>query len=194
MKNQGISRRRFFALCGGEVTGIWLAGRGLIRLPAQMVFAMSGSCSFCSRKGDETFGLAGVTHLNIRICDECLDLCCDILTAMDVEPPTPAPVEEASGIPDEVCGDAQLLDELFHRGEAGEHDDPLINAIAAALTQAKASGVFPPRRLEDPACSFCAKSESEVTKLIAGPTDYICDGCIRDARVLFMGYGWRPLG
>ncbi|HYD09729.1 MAG TPA: ClpX C4-type zinc finger protein [Acidimicrobiales bacterium] len=27
-------------------------------------------------------------------------------------------------------------------------------------------------------CSFCAKSQEEVAKLIAGPGVYICDGCV----------------
>ena len=27
-------------------------------------------------------------------------------------------------------------------------------------------------------CSFCGKSQNEVSKLIAGPTVYICDECI----------------
>ncbi len=27
-------------------------------------------------------------------------------------------------------------------------------------------------------CSFCGKSQHEVKKLIAGPTVFICDGCI----------------
>jgi len=27
-------------------------------------------------------------------------------------------------------------------------------------------------------CSFCGKSQDEVKKLIAGPTVYICDGCV----------------
>src|SRR5512136_1951350 len=27
-------------------------------------------------------------------------------------------------------------------------------------------------------CSFCGKSQDEVTKLIAGPTVYICDECL----------------
>jgi ATP-dependent Clp protease ATP-binding subunit ClpX len=29
-----------------------------------------------------------------------------------------------------------------------------------------------------PQCSFCGKSPAEVQRLIAGPTDYICDECI----------------
>ena len=28
-------------------------------------------------------------------------------------------------------------------------------------------------------CSFCGKSQHEVSKLIAGPTVYICDQCVR---------------
>ncbi len=28
-------------------------------------------------------------------------------------------------------------------------------------------------------CSFCGKGQREVRKLIAGPTVYICDECIR---------------
>jgi ATP-dependent Clp protease ATP-binding subunit ClpX len=27
-------------------------------------------------------------------------------------------------------------------------------------------------------CSFCGKSQHEVKKLIAGPMDFICDGCV----------------
>jgi ClpX C4-type zinc finger/Glyoxalase superfamily protein len=28
-------------------------------------------------------------------------------------------------------------------------------------------------------CSFCGKSQHEVRKLVAGPTAFICDGCIK---------------
>ena len=28
-------------------------------------------------------------------------------------------------------------------------------------------------------CSFCGKAQKEVKKLIAGPTVYICDGCVQ---------------
>ena len=27
-------------------------------------------------------------------------------------------------------------------------------------------------------CSFCGKGEAEVSKLVAGPRVYICDGCV----------------
>ena len=31
------------------------------------------------------------------------------------------------------------------------------------------------------ACSFCHRSEAEVTKLVAGPRVYICDRCAAEA-------------
>jgi hypothetical protein len=33
-------------------------------------------------------------------------------------------------------------------------------------------------------CSFCGKSQKQVTKLIAGPGVYICDGCMRRAQAV----------
>ena len=30
----------------------------------------------------------------------------------------------------------------------------------------------------DPRCAFCGKSKSDVRKLIAGPTVFICDACV----------------
>ena len=33
-------------------------------------------------------------------------------------------------------------------------------------------------------CSFCGKSQKQVKKLIAGPSVYICDGCMRRAQAV----------
>jgi ATP-dependent protease Clp ATPase subunit len=33
-------------------------------------------------------------------------------------------------------------------------------------------------------CSFCGRSQKQVTKLIAGPGVYICDGCMRRAQAV----------
>jgi hypothetical protein len=94
MKKQGVSRRGFFALCGGGIAGIWLVGTGLVRLPGKLVFAMSGSCSFCGKEAREIFGLAGVTHRNIRVCDECINLCLKIIVEESaIKPPLGAEAE-----------------------------------------------------------------------------------------------------
>ena len=44
--------------------------------------------------------------------------------------------------------------------------------------------MFKLRRLR---CSFCRKSESEVSKLVAGPRVYICDACVAVASRLMEG-------
>jgi hypothetical protein len=36
-----------------------------------------------------------------------------------------------------------------------------------------------PPLLPKPACSFCGKAQDEVRKLVAGPTVYICEECVR---------------
>jgi ATP-dependent protease Clp ATPase subunit len=35
-----------------------------------------------------------------------------------------------------------------------------------------------PKRAHKLYCSFCGKSQDDVLKLIAGPTVFICDGCV----------------
>lgn len=42
-------------------------------------------------------------------------------------------------------------------------------------------------------CSFCGKSEHEVEKLVAGPSVFICDGCVAiAARVMEDADGATP--
>lgn len=203
-----LSRRRFLALCGAAVPGIWLAETGLIQLPARLVFAMSGSCSFCGKHANEIFGLAGVTSRNARICNECMELCFDILSEeLGTKPPFPRPTEVTVGtgdtrvgLPAEVVGSPELLGQLLRRVAAGERGDPLVEAIAAALNNSNKLTfdhieVQPPHQppsFQPLACSFCDKTHENVAKLIAGPTVYICDACVGDAGGLFMRYGWRP--
>jgi ATP-dependent protease Clp ATPase subunit len=38
-------------------------------------------------------------------------------------------------------------------------------------------------------CSFCGKNQKQVTKLIAGPHGYICDGCVSSAHAVLAGPG-----
>ncbi len=44
-----MNRRRFIALIGAAVPGLWLEGTGLIQLPKRMVIDISGACSFCRK-------------------------------------------------------------------------------------------------------------------------------------------------
>jgi hypothetical protein len=63
---------------------------------------------------------------------------------------------------------------------------PLIagaNAIAAHLMPGLVDGsialAVPDRQEDKLCCSFCDKTEDEVHKLVAGPTAFICDECIK---------------
>ena len=38
-------------------------------------------------------------------------------------------------------------------------------------------------------CSLCGKSQNQVKRLIAGPSAYICDGCMRRVRTLLAAPG-----
>ena len=38
-------------------------------------------------------------------------------------------------------------------------------------------------------CSFCRKSETDVTKLVAGPNVYICDACVAEASRIMEQHG-----
>jgi hypothetical protein len=71
-------------------------------------------------------------------------------------------------------------------------DDPidvkeLVKHITAALSylEVELEDAPPANRLHDGSeierrCSFCAKKKGEVTRLIAGPGVFICDGCVKD--------------
>jgi hypothetical protein len=192
MKRHTVSRRRFLAFCGGGIAGFWLVGMGLVRWPGKMVFAMSGSCSFCEKEVREIFGLAGVAHRNVRVCDECINLCLKIIVEETCHQlPLPAGAESDADPLDELINDPELLAQLARRLAATERVNRLISTLARAIPRsADASNV--PQRCGFLECSFCDKPQSEAMKLIAGPTFYICEGCIGDAGALFMRYGWRP--
>ena len=174
------------------MTGIWLVGTGMVRLPDTVVFAMSGSCSFCGKEAREIFGLAGVTYRNVRICDECINLCLEIIVEeTDIKFSLLAWAEPDADRLDEGINDPELLAQLVRRLAAGERGNRLINTLAKAIARsADASNV--PERSGFLECSFCDKPQDEAMKLIAGPTAYICDGCVGDAGALLMRYGWRP--
>ena len=213
MKKQGVSRRRFLAFCGGGIAGIWPVGTGLVRLPGKMVFAMSGSCSFCEREARKMFGtevapgisqsspaklfpgeksqnshcrfLAGVTHRNVRVCDECVNMCLEIIAENIAVRTCDDPVEESTN-------DPKLLAKLVRRLAVDERVNRLIDALGTAIARCADTIIVPPRSGPQIECSFCDKPEREDMTMIAGPTVYICDGCVGDAGTLFMGYGWRP--
>jgi hypothetical protein len=146
MKKQGVSRRRFLAFCGGGIAGNWLVGMGLVRWPGKMVFAMSGSCSFCGKEGGEIFGLAAVAHRNIRVCDECINLCLKIIVEESaIKPPLWAEAESDADPLDERINDPELLAQLARRLAAAERVNRLIDTLERAMVRSDDAVIVPPR-------------------------------------------------
>ena len=167
-----VTRRRLLFLLGAGATGLWVAGTGLVTLARRFVLELAGLCSFCGKQKTEVRALAGVVGRPVRICDECVGLCQDIIAEESAKaPPRPQP---------ESSTDEELMAYLKELGaEAGDLDKAL-----AALKQ-KLEGK--PERWNDLACSFCDTHRKDCHKLISGPRVFICDLCAADASVIVKG-------
>src|SRR5262245_22768183 len=177
-----MNRRRFIALIGAAVPGLWVDGIGLIQLPRQMLITISGQCSFCAKDAREVFGLAGVLSRHARICSECIDICLDILMedafltfthpdqlAQNAASPNAFDFEASAIIP----GDAMR--------RIGVDLEAFMDKILKQLEQPKP---IRPMKISHLACSFCDRNQKETRKLIAGPQVYICEICTGDAAAL----------
>jgi len=131
------------------------------------------SCYFCDKREDEVAALlAGPSPL--FICNECVALAIDILIAEEEQllaqsVPAWEPTE------DQLRELQRIGRELKHdEAPAVESDGTIerVQVIQRAGTQRQDQSLIL-------ACSFCRKSQDEVRKLIAGPTVYICDECVR---------------
>ena len=108
------------------------------------------------------------------ICNECVALAIDILIAEEEQllaqsVPAWEPTE------DQLRELQRIGRELKHdEAPAVESDGTIerVQVIQRAGTQRQDQSLIL-------ACSFCRKSQDEVRKLIAGPTVYICDECVR---------------
>ena len=178
------SRRRFLFLMGSAAPGLWLAGSGLLRLDRRFVLALSGSCSFCTKRAGELISLAGMVGRPTRICNECLGVCWQILAedpqmreralqSSRVEHPPAAP-------PDDEL--SRMLRDL----EPAEAEAKLESILAEVRRQFDGGQTW---RLADYQCSFCDGHRRDVAKLISGPRVFICDGCIAGATAILSNVG-----
>lgn len=188
-----MNRRRFLALTGTTVAGLWLGGTGLIQLSRRMVIAFSGRCSFCSKEAGTVFGLAGVVGRPDRVCNECIDICLEIikedrlLVMAENASWTPSPDLTSEGAPEPTDSYiSELLRALERaRGHAAETRElerlrGLLDGTAANQPKVQHDDLM--------ACSFCDRNQREVEKLIAGPTVFICEACVGDAAALLKMY------
>ncbi len=136
------------------------------------MIALGGTCSFCGKHRVEVQTLFGRRGIPERICNECIDLCMDIMRE-EVEHLMQAAHERS--IPAEPDDDA-VADTLRELAAAqhSRHADELVERVRRSLL---AEG----HHFSEFHCSFCARARSEVAKLISGPRVFICDNCVGDA-------------
>ena len=136
-------------------------------------------CSFCGKSQDQVRKI--IAGPKVYICDECIELASDIIAEEGDEesplsqgPPPWDPSEEE-------------LRELERIGkEIGEGKPWVVPVIEGKLAFSEArplvGEIVRPRQGRPDltlTCSFCSKAQEEVAKLIAGPTTYICNECVR---------------
>jgi ATP-dependent protease Clp ATPase subunit len=181
-----MNRRHFLALIGASAPGVWLNGVGLIQLPKKMVIIISGRCSFCGKEARDVFGLAGVISRPTRICNECIDICFEIMLGdvqmvlCAVEPSEQT--EEAESAISIDFEQGEVIPDIKVPQSRAEMKS-LIDQLHRLLDQSEANQE-PRERSDELSCSFCDLGQSKVKKLIAGPQSHICDLCVGDAAAL----------
>lgn len=167
-----VNRRRFLLLLGAATSGVWLASTGLVQLERRFVLELAGSCSFCGKSRAETKALVGTLGRPVKICDECVGLCWDIMAE---ESHAPSPLPEGQPLPPQSELEAQIAEMLQHLAREKEE-----RAREALLTDARRA-LDKPWKAPDFACTFCDADRRDVAKLISGPRVFICDRCVGDA-------------
>ena len=179
-----MNRRRFLALMGTAVPGLWLDGIGLIQLPKRMIIDISGRCSFCAKPAREVFGLAGVVSHPTRICNECIDICLEIFRDDQLlHPPSAPPLPAKQRVSTEIAEafDFEVTGLVRNRELPRGELEAFVEQLRKLLNQPATSRQ---QRGSELSCSFCDRKQHEVRKLIAGPQTYICDDCTGDAAAL----------
>jgi hypothetical protein len=185
-----MNRRRFLALIGATVPGLWLDGTGLIQLPRRMVISISGRCSFCGKAAGEVFGLAGVTSRPTRVCNECIDICLEILrdNLLLNAPRPPLPERELLLHPEVLLTGEDRLAELLRQAQQPRSGADLQATLDQTRKLLDAPAVRQWAGDAELACSFCDRKKEENRNWIggsrAGSQTYICDICIGDAAAL----------
>jgi len=164
-----MDRRSFLAFSAASLTGLVVPTTGVLAVPRHLVLQMMGSCSFCKKEPLRIAATAGNRDGTVRICDQCLRLCLDIIAEDDARPaPPPAPP-------------APRGDWRRSLGESGYSPDDIDRLLVGGPTRRRLGGEL--------SCSFCDRSQRAVRKLIAGPKVHICDHCVADGGSLLLWSG-----
>jgi ATP-dependent protease Clp ATPase subunit len=72
-----------------------------VRFERRLLLTVAGSCSFCGKAGAQVLTLVGTAGRSVRICDECVGLCCNIVAEECPRAAVPSDVLEAFRLADD---------------------------------------------------------------------------------------------
>jgi len=156
-----------------------------------MVITISGQCSFCGKDAREVFGLAGVLSRHARICNECIEICLEILMEdalrNNLKITTPLQSDHllqtsASWDPFDFEGIGIMRSDVMRRIDVDL--EAFMEIIKKHIDQSKSIYQSRPKDISHLACSFYDRNQGETKRLIAGTQTYICEVCTGDAAAL----------
>jgi hypothetical protein len=180
-------------LCGGCVE----AARQLVpgRPPAATTppDPRLGRCSFCSSEPLDAHAMfvgPPIYGEPIRLCDQCLDLCCDIVAERRVGESwlAPKPVADcpACRLPRPLSSVQAACVSCFARArapaEVRRSDMRAVEVLIPPLPPPAPGGEF--------TCAFCFRPRSLVRGLVSGPRVFVCEQCITEFAVELEPHYW----
>jgi ATP-dependent protease Clp ATPase subunit len=135
-------------------------------------------CSFCGKRAREVRAM--VDGPNVRICNECVDLCHDMVQPGPNDPPAPPRKRKTASANTALncsfCGKPEdAVSKLMAGIETFICDECIGKARSDLEARGKLGGAD---KAPTHYCSFCGKHQSEVAKIIAGPSVNICSECV----------------
>lgn len=137
-----------------------------------------GECGFCGKRANEVRAL--VEGPNVHICNECVDLCGDIVRPRPDEPPSTRRRKGARSGDDALrCSFCGKPEHEVAKLLAGIERFICDGCIEMARADLEAHGVSAHAGEAPPHyCSFCGKHQGDVARMIAGPAVNICSECV----------------
>ncbi|MCW2247738.1 ATP-dependent protease Clp ATPase subunit [Azospirillum fermentarium] len=144
-------------------------------------YADDAICSFCAKHRRDVDLL--VTSAECRICDECIELCADIIGPERQAPDPPhthPPAPDGGG---ERCSFCGRQHNEVHNLIAGPGcficSFCVWNAHSILAQRREAwTALRPGASAKRSACSFCGKASTEVWRLMQKSQGHICDECV----------------
>ena len=142
-------------------------------------------CSFCGKRAREVRAM--VDGPNVRICDECVDLCHDMVQPGPNDPLAPPRKRKTASANTALhCSFCGKPEDAVSKLMAGIETFICDECIGKARADLEARGdLGGADKAPTHYCSFCGKHQSEVAKIVAGPSVNICSECVALCQQIF---------